>query len=375
VPRLPEWQTSIRWFAPDGANVETGQELVRFEASSAARNLEDRKASMLQAEQELTRVEASGRANEAGARIAVEQARIAVERARVSASVPSELRSRREHLENQLALARAEAELEKSRATLSATRTAASAELEIRRLALTRARSEIAEAEAGISRMTLRATRPGLFVVADHPWEGRKMQVGDQVWVGIVVGRIPDLASLRIEASVADVDEGRLPAGAPATVLLDAHPGERFEGRLSSVSEVAQETGRGSRRRAFAAIVELLGGSTARLRPGLSAEVSVLRGKQSGALLAPREALDPAASPPRLRLAGGKWRQVALGPCNARECILLSGAEEGTKVEAIPPGERTVPPPAPPVEALPPPAASSAAPPASLRPPPPGATP
>ena len=34
------------------------------------------------------------------------------------------------------------------------------------------------------------APRAGMVLIGDHPWEGRKMRVGDNVWVGMAVASL-----------------------------------------------------------------------------------------------------------------------------------------------------------------------------------------
>ena len=71
------------------------------------------------------------------------------------------------------------------------------------------------------------------MVVRDHPWEGRRLQEGDGVWVGLPLAQLPELSSLRIEADLPDVDDGRIGAGMPATIILDAYPSLTFPARAA----------------------------------------------------------------------------------------------------------------------------------------------
>jgi hypothetical protein len=67
----------------------------------------------------------------------------------------------------------------------------------------------------------------------------------------------------------------------------------------------------------------------ARMRPGLSARVAVHAMQQQNVLLAPRAAIDLGAAKPRVRLANGSDAEVTLGACNAQECVIRSGVDEG----------------------------------------------
>jgi multidrug efflux pump subunit AcrA (membrane-fusion protein) len=115
----------------------------------------------------------------------------------------------------------------------------------------------------------------------------------------------------------------------PATIVLDAYPNMSFPGRVSSISAVAQESSRTSLRRAFRVIVALDRLDFARMRPGLSSRVVIRAMTQPNALLVPRAAIDFSGAKPRAYLAGGKAVDVVLGACNAQECVVKSGLNEG----------------------------------------------
>src|SRR5213076_3027921 len=53
VPRLPQWQTSIKWMSPDGAEVKQGDRVIELDNSAFATNLEEKRQAVAQATQEL----------------------------------------------------------------------------------------------------------------------------------------------------------------------------------------------------------------------------------------------------------------------------------------------------------------------------------
>lgn len=189
-------------------------------------------------------------------------------------------------------------------------------------------------AEEAIELLTLRAPRGGIVVVHDHPWEPRKLQSGDGVWVGFPLAQIPDLDSLEVAASLADVDDGRVAVGMPATVTLDGYPSLRFPGVVRAISAVAQEGTRNAVRRAFRVVVDLGRVDAHLMRPGLSARVEIRRRIEPNALLVPRVSIDFEGKQPRVLLASGKTVGVKVGECNAQECIVVSGIEEGTRLRS-----------------------------------------
>ncbi len=231
-------------------------------------------------------------------------------------------------------LRRATTEHEKAADSLRARRTAIAAERENLLLNIGKTQREIAIAEYAINALVLRAPKDGIVVVKDHQWEGRKLQSGDPVWVGFPIALLPDLATIRVNAGLADVDDGKIARGMPVVVTLDGYPDMQFTGRIAAISAVAQESRRQSLRRHFEVLVALDRLDPARMRPGLSARIVVQREARPSQLLAPRAAIDFTAKAPRVRLAGGEMKDVKLGACNAQECV-VSGLDEGTRLAPI----------------------------------------
>jgi multidrug resistance efflux pump len=310
MPRLPSWQTSIKWLAVDGSEVKEGDRVVELDNGPFASNLDAKKQAVVQAEQQLAQKRAEWAADTSQKELDAERKRVDLDKAKLDAAVPKEVLSLREYEDRQTKFKRASVEFDKARDLLRAQKEGVRADGANLQVTLDRARREMQEAEDAIVALTLRAPRGGLMVIRDHPWEGRKFQVGDPAWVGMPLALIPEPSSLRIEAALADVDDGRVRVGMPARVVLDAYPSTTYAGRVTEISAVAQESARASMRRAFRVLVKLDKIDPARMRPGLSARVMIRREERPNAMLISRA-----------DVAGRN--DLKLGPCNAQECVIL----------------------------------------------------
>ena len=312
VPRLPSWQTSIKWLAVDGAEVKEGDRVVELDNGPFASNLDAKKQAVVQAEQQLAQKQAEWAADLAQKELDAERKRVDLDKARLDAAVPKEVVSLRDYEDRQTKLKRATVEFAKARDLLRSQKEAVRADGANQQLILDRAGRELKEAEDAIAALTLRAPRAGLVVIRDSPFfgEARKMQVGDATFVGNVIALIPEPSSLRVEAALADVDDGRVRIGMPARIVVDAYPSTTYTGRVMEISAVAQESARLSMRRAFRVIVALDKIEPARMRPGLSARVMIRREERPNALLVSRA-----------DIAG--HNDLKLGSCNAQECVVL----------------------------------------------------
>lgn len=335
VPPLPNWQTAIKWIAEDGAVVKAGDPVAELDNSALTSDLDSKRQTAMQATQELQQKESEWSADLEQKELEVEKKKSDLDKAILDAKLPRELVSGRSFEEKQNALRRASTEHEKAVDLLTARRTAVAAERQNLILNIEKTSRDIARAESAINALVLRAPRGGTVVIKDHPWEGRKLQSGDQVWVGFPIATLPEVDSMRVNAALADVDDGKIARGMPVTVTLDGYPNMQFQGRVTAISAVAQESRRQSLRRNFQVLVALDRVDPDRMRPGLSARVIVRREAAQSVLLAPRAALDFSGSAPRARLAGGEMKDVKLGSCNAQDCIVTGGLEEGTRLAAV----------------------------------------
>jgi multidrug resistance efflux pump len=332
VPRTPSWQVQIRWLAEEGTPVHAGDRVAELDNSSFTGELEEKRATAEDATTELARKEAEARSSLAEKQFAVEQQRAELEKARIAAAVPPDLLSAREHQDRQLAVRRAEVGLAKAEKDLAALREGSAADLELQRITLQRSQREIAQSETAIQQLILRAPRDGMVIAAEHPWEGRKLREGDNVFVGVTVAILPDLSTLEVRADLSDVDDGRVKPGMEAVCTLDAYPGQSFHGRVVDIAAVAQGSPRQPLLRSFPVRIRLDRLDPAKMRPGMSVRVEILAPEVRGALLVPRAALDLSTERPRALLADGGSREVRLGPCDALFCAVEQGLEEGARL-------------------------------------------
>lgn len=335
VPQLPQWQTSIKWLSDDGALVKAGDPVVELDNSSLTSDLDQKRQTETQAVQEMQQREAEWSADLQQKMLDAEKQQSELEKAEIDAAVPKDVIAARMYEERQTRLLRARTGYDKARDLLASRRKAIDAERANLILRIDKARREIMQSEQGINALVLRAPRDGIAVVLDHPWEGRKFQPGDTVFVSLPIVMMPDLSTLRVLAALPDVDDGRAVIGQRTTVTLDGYPDRQFQGKVTSISAVARESRRQSLRRNFDVLIALDQLDPDRMRPGLSARIIIHREAAAQALLVPRAALDFTGTQTRATLANGTSVEVTLGSCNAQDCVVVKGLEEGQKLGRV----------------------------------------
>jgi HlyD family secretion protein len=332
VPRTPSWRMPIRWLEEDGALVTQGQKVLELDNVQFTGELAQQELAESRALSDLERKRADLQVSVGEKEFALEESRITFEKARLRAAVPESLRALRAHQEDQLALARAETEFAKAQESLDSALESSAAELTELQVALTKSREEVQSTREAISALSVTAPTDGILVVAENRQEGRKYQVGDNVWVGLAVMRIPDLSAMKVVAQLSDVDDGRIAPGMRVNSTLDIDPDRSFGGVITEISPVAQEDGEHSIRRAFRVVIVLDDSDPERMRPGMSVRADVQLPAEENTLLVPREALDWSGESPRALLDGGSDVEVELGACSAQECVVLGGLREGDRL-------------------------------------------
>lgn len=332
VPQTSERRVQLQTLVADGAEVEAGDVLAEFDNTSFATTLEERRTAVRRAESALAEARAEAAATLEEADRAVERARIALAKARLDAGVPESVRARVEHARYQLALTRAVAAHESAIDDRGAAAARGESEVRIRSEELARARRKLAEAEGGIDALRLVAPRAGIAVLAENPQEGRPLQPGDTLWVGLPVVSLPDLSRMRVTAMLSDVDDGLIEVGAAVRCVLDIYPELELSGHVTSVAAFARELRVFSLRRGLEVSVELeRTPSSPPLVPGMSVRVEAERPAVHDVLLVPRAALSLEGGMARASTPRG-WVEVEVGPCDSHACVLEAGLDEGDRL-------------------------------------------
>jgi membrane fusion protein (multidrug efflux system) len=276
----------------DNQSVVAGQPLIRIDAEDYRQAESAAKADVAFAEAALAEQgaqEESARANVRAADAAIrsadaERVRAAADRTRFDALVANGSVARREADQVRATAVSAEAAVDKSRAAFAAS--------EQQALAVTRSRGQLvaavekARAALSLSRQNLAhtmITSPVSGVVGD-----RQAQLGEYVQPGTQLMTIVPMETLYVVANFKETQTARMLAGQPVHIRVDALPGKVIEGEVESFapgsgsefSLLPYEPATGNFTRIVQRVpvrIRILAGQGGieRLRPGLSADVTV----------------------------------------------------------------------------------------------------
>ena len=150
--------------------------------------------------------------------------------------------------------------------------------------------AERARARDQLSKTDITAPIDGVVTRLDVE-VGEMVVIGVQNQPGTILMTISDLGAINAEVKVAEADVMRLQNGMPATVALEALPGQRFPGRIVEIGASAlPQLGAQAAAREFRVKVRL-DQTTTRLRPGLTCDTEIVAVERRGVLTAPLQAV------------------------------------------------------------------------------------
>ncbi|MFI5184732.1 MAG: efflux RND transporter periplasmic adaptor subunit [Vicinamibacteria bacterium] len=335
TPATDTWELQIKWLAENGADVRAGDRVIEFDNTAVRQSLEERRLKAIQTRLERESRQASLAAEGERKRAARQKAEVEVEKARLDADVPVELQARAEWYKKQVTLREHQTALEKAIDDERAFEASSKADVLVLRIAEEKAGRELDAAEKTLTWLSVTAPRDGIFIVAPHFNEDRAFQQGDAVWPRLRIASIPELSEMEVLASLPEVDHGQVAVGQPARCVLDTYPEQIFEGKVEEVATVAEAPvrGRGAARSGFRVRLSLAKTDPARMRPGMSVRVEVIRKRWNKALLVPRAAVRTDKEGTFVKSQRFSSRTpVRIAACLAVDCVVDSGLGEGDRV-------------------------------------------
>ncbi len=278
--------------AADGTQVQQGDVVVEFDKTKTEQDLAQHRSTLKSAQAEIDQAKAQARLTEEEDVTAVKKARFDVETAKLDAS-KQEIVSKIEGAEANLKVADAEQKLHEVEEKLTADRAVNKATIESKVEASKKAAYDVQRAERSLTKMTLPAPAAGMISLIStwRPGGEAPFKPGDRAWPGAPIAELPDVSTLRVSARADETERGRLALNETLSAQLDAIPDRQFTGKIEQISTIATID--------FSAgwpiprnfnLVIALDQADARLKPGMTAQLTVVVDRVANALTIPVEA-------------------------------------------------------------------------------------
>ncbi|HKS82105.1 MAG TPA: efflux RND transporter periplasmic adaptor subunit [Candidatus Acidoferrales bacterium] len=334
-------ELTILKIVQDGQQVKKGDMVVEFDTTTLQQNLKQDQTDVKAAEAAIQQSKAQARMKEEQDKTDLMKAQFDVESAKLDAS-KQEIVSKIEGEEAQLKLADTQQKLKETETKLKADQASDAADILSKKQVYDKAVYQVQKTERSLGELVLKAPQDGI-VTLDMNWQaagpfgnGTPFKTGDRAWPGAAVAELPDISSMLVTARVDETERGRLQAGMPATVRIDAIPDREFNGHISDISSIASVdfTGGWPFPRNFTMKITL-DGSDSRLRPGMSTNVRVATERIEDAITAPTGAIfHKEGMSVAYVLHGSKFEQrnVEEARHSGDEVMIVKGLQAGERV-------------------------------------------
>jgi RND family efflux transporter MFP subunit len=221
------------------------------------------------------------------------------------------------------------------------------------------ARAQFEQTKARLDELKITLTNTQIVSPVDGFVGKRYLDPGAFASTNAPVASVVDIRVVRMVANLVERDMRRVPTGTPASVEVDAYPGEQFQGRVSRVAPVFDPATRTAEIE-----IEVANGDF-RLKPGMYSRVNLTVGNRKDAITIPRNALvdlegksgvfvAEAAQAPEGTRGGGptptmtaKFLPVQVGIRDGDHIEVTSGLSDGVRVittgaSALKDGDRIV---------------------------------
>lgn len=287
------YEVKIVYMPPEGTVVKAGDLAVELDSTNILNKIKDTDEKIVAAESEIVRARSQHESALRDLEVELSKLWLAHEQAKLKSKVPNEVISRREFQDAQLALEKSKTEYENHLNKIEQKKKEQAAELQVKIIEKEKLKVQLDRAKSDLGGMKIKAPTDGMVLYNDH-WNGnerRKLQIGDVVWGGWPVVRLPDLTEMEVLAQVNEVDGPKLSIGGRTEVKIDSYPDRVITGQIKDISQTAIKASWMAKAKIFRVTVSLDQTLMEIMKPGMSAQVSVTIGETQPNLLVPRSAV------------------------------------------------------------------------------------
>ena len=291
--------------ARSGTTVAAGDVIVRFDTTTTAQQLAEKRSALREAEAEIARAQAEARISAEAARTDHSKKQYDVQRAKLDVAT-SEVVSRLDAEKATLTLGAAEQRTREAETKIAADAATARASLGALERSRDKKLADVRLEETRLAALTVRTPVAGVIALgmnyrAGGPFQQREWRPGDRAWAGAWIAQVPELGSLYVLGKVDESDRGRLDTGLDADVEVQALGTRSIPGRVTGFSALAKaDFTTWPPARLFDVQIDLRAPESG-LRPSMTAALKIRLERLPQALLVPTRALFP----PSAKTAGG----------------------------------------------------------------------
>jgi HlyD family secretion protein len=284
-------QAKITFLPPEGSIVKAGDRLVELDSGTILGKIKEIEEKIVALENEMVQAKSQQESALREMDVGLSKLWLAYEQAKIKAKLPVDVVPRREYQENQFNLEKSKKEYENELEKIEQKKREQAAELQVKNIDKDKLKVQLDQARGDLEGMNVKAPSDGMVIYTDHWAERRKIQVGDVVWGGFPLVKLPDLAEMEVLAQVNEVDGPKLSVGQKARIMLDSYTNIDITGQVKDISQTAVKAGWMTKAKIFKVVISMDKTVTEIMKPGMSAQVYIDIADYGTQLLVPRSAV------------------------------------------------------------------------------------
>lgn len=218
----------------------------------------------------------------------------------------------------------------------------AMADLEVTRAKLTSVEKALTQAEADLAKTTIKAPFAGIAILYEtyRNGEKRKPRVGDLALQNQPLLYLPDISQMLVKTRVREINLHKIALDQKAFVTVDAYPDEQYAGHINFIGSLAANRPEYKAGEKYFSVTVRLNDGDMRLRPGMTARVSIQADTVENALTLPVQAIFKDTAHSYCYLYEDGWFKKTVldtGRHNADYIEVFSGLDENDAVSLVKP--------------------------------------
>ncbi|MDM8541029.1 efflux RND transporter periplasmic adaptor subunit [Desulfococcaceae bacterium HSG9] len=191
-----------------------------------------------------------------------------------------------------------------------------------------------------LEKTLLKAPFSGIAILYETFRDGqkRKPRVGDTVWVNQPLLYLPDITTLVVKTQVREIDLHKIALQQEGVIKIDAYPDASFKGQVSFIGALAMQRFKDRLGEKYFNLTIVLKDEDLRLRPGMTARVSILAEQVENALTIPIQSVfDERGKKYCYQFEGRRFKKkyISIGRQNDDKVEVLSGLQAGDRLSLV----------------------------------------
>ena len=273
----------------DGSEVQKGDTLIVFDLSEIKKAIIENEQRLVIGEAELEKLKATQESAISDLEADLEISKISREISRINFE-QSAYESDITRKEIGLRLENADIALKRAQEQIDNRKKINQEELSQKEISIRQLQSILTDAENAVSSLYVVSPAHGIAILEQNWMTRLKYQAGEQPYSGTKLIELPDLSAMMAEIKVNEVDVSKVLPGMDVTIITDAYSDLRYEGKVVSIANLAQNKDSNSKIKVFPVVISIQGTSD-KLMPGLSASCKIKVREVPDVLYIPIDAL------------------------------------------------------------------------------------